>query len=94
MEMKSPIAQIYYGENGLQELIPQSEKYKKALSEVVKKDEEIREKWKNNPEALKLYDEFVWAKGNMQCEEVENHFVEGFRFGFLMALDVMGKFAE
>ena len=90
MKDKSLIAQIFYKERGNYETIPQSEKYKKALQVLVEKDEEMRAQLKNLPDLLQIYNDVTWAEGDLNCKSVEDHFLEGFRVGFLLALDVVG----
>ena len=49
---------------------------------------ELKEKLYKQPEVLELHQKFCDTFDGLLVEESENLFVEGFRFGFLMALDV------
>ena len=50
----------------------------------------MRERIKDMPDALELFDKACDAYDNEHMEASECYYTEGFRFGFLKALDIMG----
>ena len=73
--IKSAILQMYFGERGNCEQIPQSMKYRNLLDDFL------------DSERL-LYNAIASALEQVNIESAQNHFSEGFRFGLLMGLDV------
>lgn len=85
-KMKSAIEEIYYGSFGTHD--PDlGEEYSKALEKAREKEEALRELIKDNPEAVKLFEEYQNADGESLCVEVRGYYKQGFRNGFRIALD-------
>ena len=89
MKKLSPILQMYYGKRGDSDLIVCTKEYSRLADVLEKHDNAFREKIKDNEELLSLFDTVLDANADLHCESVDMHYVEGFRFGFLMALDVL-----
>ncbi len=88
MKRKSAIMQMYYHERGGYEDIPRSNEYFKLLDEYVKNDSEIRDKLSEFPNLLELYKKANDSLEILNCESEDNHYLEGFKFGLLIGLDV------
>ena len=56
-----------------------------------KKNEEIREKFYNSlsKKQDELYNAYDWTRGEEWCEEVDQAFLEGFRMGALLMIEVL-----
>ncbi len=86
MTLKSAIMQMYYGERGNYELTPLSEVYRERLKAYVQNDAELCKALTH--EQLELHKKTTESLEALHAEAVENNYLEGFRFGFLMGLDV------
>lgn len=93
MKKETPILQMYYGERGAHEKIQQSPKYWELLKRAISEDDVFRACLQEEQNFLDLYEKVLKGLSEAQCEEVAETYREGFRFGFLMALDVMGIFS-
>ena len=89
-EYISAIRQMFNGKRGNSESLQGSKAYYEQLDIVVEKDELMREKLKDTPELLKLYEETTFAIDDYHGIGGDDCFGEGFRFGVLMGLDVAG----
>ncbi|MBE7085291.1 MAG: hypothetical protein E7368_04470 [Clostridiales bacterium] len=89
MKKLSPILQMYHGKRGTSDHILSSEEYARLLEIAEGYDNKFRKKIKDNDELLSLFDKVLDANADLSCESVDLHYVEGFRFGFLMAIDVL-----
>jgi hypothetical protein len=89
MTIKSAIMQMYYGERGNYELTPFSEAYRERLKTYVLNDEKFRKALP--PDLLELHKKTTASLEALHAESVENNYLEGFRFGFLMGLDVVSQ---
>ena len=89
MKKLSPILQMYHGKRGNCDRIHCSEEYSRLIGIAEKYDNEFRLKIKDNDDLLSLFDKVLDSNADLSCESVDLHYVEGFRFGFLMALDVL-----
>ena len=87
---KSAILQMFYGERGDSQVVPMSDSVQKAAERLADWDDELSAKLKDFPEALSLYKKVCEAFDDEHVEAIDCYYREGFRFGFLMALDVMG----
>ena len=56
-----------------------------------KENEEIREKFYNclSKEQDKLYKDYDWTRGEEWCEEVDQAFLDGFRMGASLMIEVL-----
>lgn len=90
MKRKSAIMQMHYHERGSYEDVPCSNEYFKLLDEYVKNDSEIRAKLSNFPDLLELYKKANDSFEILNFEDEDNHYLEGFRLGVLMGLDIAG----
>ncbi len=90
MNKKSAIMQRYYGLRGHCETISCSPKYGELLDDVVKNDEEIRKKLAEFPDLLSLYEKTNSSIEALHLDTLDNYYLEGFRFGCLMGLDILG----
>lgn len=90
MEKQSAIMQMYKKERGHCDRIPQSERYKKCLDEVIKRDDEMRGALEKYPKLLELYQKATEALWDLDVVYGDDHYYEGFRFGVLMGLDIAG----
>ena len=86
---KSAIMQMFYGERGHCDLVPCSQEYFRLLNIAAENSNILKEKLKEFPDLLKLYEITNDSIEAMHCESVDNHYLEGFRFGLLMGIDVM-----
>lgn len=90
MKDNSPIMQILYSESGTRREIPLSEEYHRRLKIVAELDKALHEKLSAFPELDSLYDKTDEALEFMHLQEADDCYKEAFRFGFLLALDLMG----
>ena len=90
MEKQSAIKQMYEKQRGHYESVPQSEKYRKCLDEVIKRDDEMREKLEKYPKLLELYQKASDAFWDLDVAYADDHYYEGFCFGVLMGLEIAG----
>lgn len=88
MRKNSAIMQMYYGERGQYDHIPYSDEARRLLDEFIKEDAQFRAHLSNFPDLLKLYEKVNDSIEALNCETEDNYYAEGFRFGFLMGLDV------
>ena len=88
MEKKSAIMQMYYMEKGNYNTVKITEEEKRLQTIMSSLQSELKEKLHKQPEVFELHQKFCDTFNDLLVEESENLFVEGFRFGFLMALDV------
>ena len=89
MKNYSAILEMYHGNRGNLETIKLTEDEINTSKKVCKIEEELVEKIKNNKELLEVYKRFEDASSTLNMLNVENSFVEGFRFGVLLAFDVL-----
>lgn len=71
------------------ESIRRSAKSDEALDHIIKADDEIRNKLADKPELMKLYENVTNAFDESEYYASEQHYVEGFKFGFLLAMDIL-----
>lgn len=88
---KSPIMQMYYGERGLYELINISHEYKELSAKFVDLEEELSEKLRPTPELLELFNKAIDTAMDMHCQYAADRYLEGFRFGALIGIDIMTR---
>ena len=88
MKRYSAITEMLYGRRGDSEFI-KVETNGKTLDLLIEKSELFNEKVKELPEIATLFKEIVDLIEGNHCKELEAYYAEGFRFGALMAMDIM-----
>ena len=88
-QMKSAIAELFYGNFAQIGNIKLNQKQLKSLDAVIENDDKLRELLKDDAEALTLYEKFKRAIDENAGEEAVAFYRAGFRNGFRLALDVM-----
>ena len=83
----SAILEMYHANRGSHDKLKPTTQEKSKLSEIVTLENELLKKL-NNPDLIKLYYDIDEASVELNILNNESAYVEGFRFGFLMALDV------
>ena len=86
----SAVEDMYEMKRGNYGSVEQSEQYKKCLDEVIKCDDEMREALRKYPKLLELYKKATDALDALSVVCADDHYIEGFRFGALMGLDIAG----
>lgn len=87
--MKSAIEEMLFGNRGNLDSIKNSEEGEKLLDEVVATDEALRAKL--DLEQTELLKKFQQAIDDASFQDNIEYYKEGFRFGFLLALDVLDE---
>ena len=87
---RSPIMQMFSGERGHEDQIKCSKEYMRLLEIAIGKEAAIKKRLAAMPDILKIYNETDDAIGEMHSKGADEYYSEGFRFGFVMALDVLG----
>lgn len=89
MKKYSAISEMYYGNRGSCGNINLNEEENESLTRLIDRENKFLEKIKNNKPVLDAYEKL----SDEQCEQNalnnEHFYKEGFKFGFLMALDVL-----
>ena len=86
----SAIKDMYEKRRGHYESVVHGEEYQKCLDEVIKCDDEMREALKKHPKLLELYQKSTNALDALSVAEEDDYYIEGFKFGVLMGLDIAG----
>lgn len=84
----SALKEMYYGNRGQYDTVIIEKAHLKILDTIVECDDMLRDKLKERPELLEIYNKFDDALSELNSIENENFYIEGFKFGFLMAIDV------
>lgn len=87
--MKSAIEEMLFSNRGNLDSIKNSEEGERLLDEVVATDEALRAKL--DPEQTELLKKFQQAIDDASFQDNIEYYKEGFRFGFLLALDVLDE---
>ena len=87
--MKSAIEKIYYGTFADIEKIKLSAEQLKRLDIIIECDNKLNTLFKDNQEALALYERLKRALDDNACAEAITMYKEGFRNGFQLALDAL-----
>ena len=82
------IEKLYNPERPLSEKIPTGEEYKEQSKKLDKLDDEFEEKLKQYPELEKLYSLLNSEMGYMYALYADDCYMEGFRMGMLLAIDI------
>ena len=88
MKKYSAIKEMFYGNRGQNDTIQIEDEDVKVLDVIIECDDYLRDKLSSTPELLEKYKKFDDAVSELGLIENEHYFAEGFRFGFLMAMDV------
>ncbi len=89
MKTEDAILQMFYGKRGTHEFIRPTAKHGKLVDNLIKSESALMEKLSAFPELTSLHQKFIEDLNEMFSEELDTHYVEGFRFGCLMGLDIM-----
>ena len=71
------------------DFVEQAAEAKKFLAEIVQYDEELRGKLSCSPELSELYKKASKATGNYYSEQIDTYYLEAFKFGFRMCLEIL-----
>lgn len=88
MKNSDTIREMIHGEKGKIENVKMSEEYSKLLQSFIDVDKEMKEKLKNSPEMLEKYNKAIDAFWAYSSEESTCFYIEGFRFGVLLGLEI------
>ena len=88
MKNYSAIKDMYYGNRGTHSNFKMKNEEKSVLEVITEYEELLLEKLSQNPELLETYKKLDNAISELTCVENEHFYAEGFRFGFLMAMDI------
>ena len=86
----SAIRDMYEKRRGNYESIPLNSEYEKLSREYDKIEEEFLGRFGNIPDLTKSYNKAIDAFMDMEIEYANCHYLEGFRFGVLMGLEIAG----
>ena len=87
--MKTVLEELYYGNEGLCEKVPQSEEYKKVHDEY---DALFGKLLKTlNKEQQKMLDDLFGLTGGLEYETGVSYFKSGFKFCMQLVMEGMGK---
>ncbi len=89
MKNYSAIKEMFYGNRGNCESIRLSEEESNVLLKVVESEEKFLKLIENDDNITDLYSKLNAQIGEMSALNSANAYEEGFRFGFLMALDIL-----
>ena len=89
MKQYSAIKEMFYGNRGNHESMILSKEERKVSNEAGELENELLNELKKTPDLLALYDRLRDRELETCALNLESAYVEGFRFGFLMALDVL-----
>ena len=79
---------MFYGNRGMYDTI-KIENIEGIDLEVINKNEKLLlEKLSQNAELIEIYKKLDSAISELTLIENEHYYIEGFRFGFLMAMDI------
>lgn len=91
----SPILQMFLEGRGTIDsigVIPKS--YRLKESKYSELENFFQEKYKNFPKLMKLHNEIITELGGDISAESDYFYVQGFRFGVLLGLDIAGVIKE
>ena len=84
----SAIKDMYYGNRGQHDSLRIKDDDVKILDSIIDCDDFLRNKLNNDKDLLEKYQQLNDALCELNCIENEHCYIEGFKFGFLMAMDV------
>ncbi len=88
MKKYSAIKDMYYGNRGVHDKFKIESEEQSVLDFVIKCEDALLKKLSKNPDILETYKKLDNAISELTCIENEHYYTEGFRFGFLMAMDI------
>ena len=89
MKTENAILQMFYGKRGIHEFVRPTAKHSQLVENLIKSETALKEKLSAFPELSALHQQFVDDLNELFSEELDTHYVEGFRFGCLIGIDVM-----
>ncbi len=91
--MEKPIERLYYGRYcNFESIKIGGKEYAKHLDELEKSDTKIRSLLEKDTTLLDLYKTAMNSLEGICAEEMLSHYVEAFRSGVLLGMDIMGAF--
>lgn len=87
--MKSAIADLLSGKRGRSDLFKLTEEIKTLSKRAIAAEKKITGKLEPYPGLTEMHEETSNLIDEMHLEESYLYYAEGFRFGFLLALDVL-----
>ena len=88
MKRESAIRQMYYGNRGQEKLSKMSLEYRELFEEQLRYENELREKMKDMPEILELYEKAEDSSDAVHSEDLAEHYAAGFKFGILIGMEI------
>ena len=88
MKRYSAIKNMYYGNRGGFDTIKIKNDERLVLDVISESEELLLGKLSQTPELLEIYKRLDSAVGELSSIENEHNYIEGFKFGFLMAMDI------
>ena len=88
MKKYSAIKEMYYGNRGGLDTIKIKNDVMLVLDAINESEELLLKKLSQRPDVLEIYKKLDGAIGELALIENESNYIEGFKFGFLMAMDV------
>lgn len=83
------IKNIFLGKLANDECIPASDEFVETKKRCDLLNEQMIEQLKDNSELLKKYNQTIFCFEDMSEQSDADHFVEGFKIGFLLAIELM-----
>ena len=84
----SAIREMYYGNRGQHDTIVIDDEEVKCLDVITECEEMLINELKKTVNLLKIFESYQEAVFDLNSIENEHYYAEGFRFGFLMAMDI------
>lgn len=88
MKKNSAIEKIFLGESVGFDSVPLTENYSKLMHKLLVRDEEFKKNAKNSPKLITLFDEYDNCYSDLCAEESKNYYIQGFKFGVLLGIDI------
>ena len=89
MKNYSAISEMYYGNRGNAESITASKQEKESLGKLIEIENSFLKVIINDETLLDVYKKLQDEQNNQSALNFETAYKEGFRFGFLMAMDIL-----
>ncbi len=88
MKKYSAIKDMFYGNRGGYDTINIKNEEVLVLDVINESEELLLKKLNQKPDILEIYKKLDKAISELTLIENEHYYIEGFRFGFLMAMDI------
>ena len=88
MKKYSAIKDMYYGNRGVHDKFKIENEEKSVLDVIIEYEEVLLQKLSKEQDVLQIYKKLDSAISELTCIENEHYYIEGFKFGFLMAMDI------